>query len=438
MGKYHILTLGCQMNKNDSERIAGLLSALGLKETAKPAEADVLFVNTCSVRQTAEDRVYGIIRNWQKFRKNKPNLIIAVTGCMPGRDKDGKLREKLKGVDLFFPIIELPMLPAMLGRDEACLVSTCDNYWQFAPKRRQIFSAFVTIQNGCNNFCAYCVVPYARGREKNRPVKDILAEIKHAVANGAKEVTFLGQVVNNFRFQISDLRLLNKNNPYKQKDDFAALLWEVNQIAGIERVHFTAADPQYFNEYQIQALTLPHQVNYLHLPVQSGDNEILKKMNRKYTREQYLDIIKKIRQTKPDIAIGTDIIVGFCGETKKQFKNTVDLYKKCDFDIAYLAQYSERPGTMAAKMFKNDVAKAEKKRRWQVLQDLMEKIVLRKNQKYVGRTVSILVDNWEEGWCSGNSSEMKLVRFLGEEKMLGMIVEVKVEKAMEWVLRGAL
>lgn len=424
------------MNKNDSERIAGLLSSLGFKSVNKPEKAGLLIINTCSVRQASEDRVFGTIRNWQKLRKKNPNLIIAVTGCMPGRDKDGKLKKKLKGVDLFFPIRELPLLTVMLDRDVACYVSTSNDYWQFIPKREENSRAFITIQTGCNNFCSYCVVPYARGREKNRSVKDILKEIRSAVKNGSKEITLLGQVVNNFRLQISDLRLLNKKNLFKQEDDFAALLWEINQIPGEFRLHWTASDPQYFNQAQIQALTLPKQVNYLHLPVQSGDNGILKKMNRKYTREYYINLVKKIRKARPGIAIGADIIIGFCGETEEQFQNTVDLYKKCDFDIAYLAMYSERSGTLAAKKFKDDVPRTEKKRRWQVLQDLMEKITYQKNQKYIGKTVSVLVDNYKNGWCSGNFSEMKLVKFSSRKNLIGKIVKVKISQAQEWILRG--
>lgn len=428
------------MNKNDSERIVGLLYGLGLSEAKGPEEADVLFINTCSVRQHAEDRVYGIIRNWQKLRKKKSDLIIGVTGCLPGRDQDGKLRRKLKGVDLFFPISELPMLPARLRELDTEMFKTdfenLKEYWQLIPKRKQNFSAFITIQNGCNNFCTYCVVPYSRGREVNRRLREILEEVKEVLKKGGKEVILLGQVVNNYK--ISDRENISQNNPFKDKDDFATLLWEVNQFKGIERINWTAADPQYFNEYQIQALTLPKQVNYLHLPVQSGDNDVLKRMNRKYTREYYINLIKKIRKAKLGITIGTDIIVGFCGETKEQFNNSLDLYRQCDFDISYQAMYSERNSTVAAKMFKDDVPREEKKRRWQALQDLMEKTVLGKNQKYVGQTISVLVDRYEDGYCYGNSLEMKLVGFEGNNSLLGEIVEVEIEGAMEWILNGKL
>ncbi|MFA5061750.1 MAG: tRNA (N6-isopentenyl adenosine(37)-C2)-methylthiotransferase MiaB [Patescibacteria group bacterium] len=425
-GFYHITTFGCQMNKNDSERLSALLNSLGLQNTIRPEQADLLFINTCSVRQHAEDRVFGLVREWQKLRSAKPNLIIGVTGCMPGRDKDGKLKEKIPGADLFFGIEEMVMLPKWirgLNPDLIAPAKGLSDYLLINPVRENKAKAFITIATGCNNFCTYCVVPYARGREKNRPAKDILNEIKTAAVDGCKEVTLLGQTVNNY-----------KDGDY----DFVDLLEDVNKISGIERINWTAPDPQYFNDRQIEALKLPKQMNYLHLPAQSGDNEILRKMNRKYTREDYINLVKKIRAARPEIALGTDLIVGFCGETEEQFQNTLDLYKQCDFDISYHAMYSSRSGTAAAKAFKDDVLQEEKKRRWRAVQDLMEEIVYRKNQKYLNQTVSVLVDSCEEGVCSGNSSEMKLVQFPGNEDLIGQIIDVKITRPEMWVLRGVL
>lgn len=439
--RYHIITFGCQMNKNDSERAGAILTSLGMKKTSILEKADLVLVNTCSVRQAAEDRVSGVNKKILKLREKKPDLIFAVTGCMPGRDKDGQLRKKIPQADLFFPIIDLSRLPSWLKelRPEWFDINfeEVGEYWNIDPKRECTYKAFITIQIGCNNFCSYCVVPYARGREKNRPVAEILRETKEAIKNGAKEITLLGQVVNNYH--APDSENYNKKNPFFspiQKNDFAALLWEINQLPGEFRVFFTAPDPQFFDDYQIKALSLPKMMNYLHLPVQSGDNEILKKMNRKYTREYYIELIKKIRKQKPEITLGTDIIVGFCGESEKQFQNTVDLYKQCDFDIAYLAMYSERSGTVAAKAFKDDVKIIEKKRRWRVLQDLMEEIVLHKNQKYLGQVVEVLVDDYKDEVCTGKSNEMKTVQFLGNKKMVGQLVKVKINFVEKWVLRG--
>ncbi len=445
--KYHIVTFGCQMNKNDSERAGALLTSLGMKETTVLEKADLVLVNTCSVRQMAEDRTSGINRKILKLKNQKPELVFAVTGCMPGRDQDGRLRKKIPSADLFFPIIDLPRLPVWLRELRPgwfkINFEEVGEYWNIDPKRDLDYKASITIQIGCNNFCSYCVVPYARGREKNRPIKEILVEIKKAVKNGTKEITLLGQVVNNYR--APDPENYNKKNPFypplskteKLKySDFGALLWEINNIPGDFRIFYTAPDPQYFDDYQIKALSLPKMVNYLHLPVQAGDDEILKKMNRKYTREEFINLVKKIRAEVPGIAIGTDIIVGFCSENKKQFEQTVDLYKQCDFDIAYLAMYSQRSGTVAAKIYKDDVEITEKKRRWRVLQDLMEEIVLRKNQKYLGQTVEVLVDEFKDGVCTGNSNEMKMVQFLGNKKMIGQFVKVKINFAEKWILKG--
>lgn len=425
------------MNKNDSERIAGLLSVMGMERVEKAQDADIIIVNTCSVRQTAEERVFGLFENWKKYRQAKPHLITAITGCMAGRDKDGKIRKKLKEADLFFGIDELPKLPQWIADKwgEENLVGKVEDYLLVAPLRANKFQNFITIQTGCDNFCTYCVVPYARGRERNRAMGEILNEVRAAVESGAKEITLLGQVVNNYKLKIEDLRFKNDKNPFS--DDFAALLWEINQIPGEFRIHYTAPDPQYFNEHQIGSLALPKQVNFLHLPVQSGDNEILKKMNRKYTREQYLELIKKIRVARPDITLGTDIIVGFCGETDEQFANTMDLFKQCDFDISYHAMYSERTGTVAAKAFKDDVPHVVKKERWQMIQDYMEKRTLEKNQKYLDQTVRVLVDKCADGICSGNTDDLKFAQFLGTPDMVGKFVQIKITQAMAWVLRGS-
>ncbi len=436
---YHIITYGCQMNKNDSERMASLLEGLGFAPKDKPEEADLVVINTCSVRQTAEDRVYGLVDRLAKIKEKNPRFTLAVTGCMPGRDKDGNLRKKLPEVDFFFPTARLRELPKWLAEIYPETVNSPDSaedYLKLSPKRKTSRQAYVTIQTGCNYFCTYCVVPFARGLERNRPVKDILEEARGLVESGCLEVTLLGQTVNSFR--ASDPENFFKENPYH--DHFAALLWEINQIPGIERVHWTAPHPRHMTDEVIDALALPKQVNFLHLPVQSGDNEILRKMNRRYNAEEYLELIDKIKDKKPGIASGTDIIVGFSGETEEQFEKTVELYKKADFDISFHAMYSRRSGTAAYKAFPDDVPREEKRRRWRVLQDLMEEITLRKNQAFVGGTVEVLAEKAEEKGnktiISGNSREMKLVTFIGSQEDVGKLVRVKVEKAREWVLEG--
>jgi tRNA-2-methylthio-N6-dimethylallyladenosine synthase len=433
--KYHLITYGCQMNKSDSERVSTLLDRMGLEESSGESDADLILINSCSVRQSAEDRIFGKLKVFAERKKTNPKLIVGITGCLPGRDRDGKLRAKMPGADLFFPIKDLPQLPRWIAELNPALANSADldeDYLKIRPRYASEKQAYVTIQTGCNKFCTYCVVPFSRGLERNRPVTDIVEEIRGRAAKGTVEVTLLGQTVNSYR--ATDRSQFSPGNPYK--DDFAALLWEVNQVPGIERIHYTAPHPLHMTDEVIDALTLPKHVNYLHLPVQAGNNEVLRRMNRRYTREQFLDVIGKIRAKCPTIAIGTDIIVGFCGETAEQFEDTVSLYKAADFDISYTAVYSPRTGTAANKAFKDDVPLAEKKRRWMELQTLMEDTVLRKNQLFVGQTVEVLVDSYAHGVCSGNSREMKMTRFNSPEDMTGRTVKVEVKKAMEWMLSG--
>ena len=442
MSSYHITTFGCQMNKSDSERIKGLLNGIGMQEQSDHHRADVVVYNTCSVRQTAEDRVYGIVKQLKALKRENPKLIAVVTGCMAGRDTDGKIRARLSDVDLFFPIDEMIYLPKKLSElnqelfdPQIIELSEYEHYLKIKPSYASHVQSYIAISNGCNKFCTYCVVPYSRGRQKDRPLQDILIEVQNLADHGCLEITLLGQTVN--LYNPPDKEHFSKNNPFDHsKNGFASLMWELNQITGIQRIHFTAPHPQYMDDSTLDALCLPKLLNYLHLPVQSGSNEILKRMNRPYTREYYIETIQKLRSRKPDIALGTDIIVGFSGESEDDFAQTVDLYRTCDFDISYTAQYSVRSGTAAIRMYKDDVSKVEKKKRWHTMQHLMEETVLRKNQAYVGKNVEVLVDACEKGLCSGNSREMKRVLFRGNDSMIGTLQSVIVDRALEWVLYG--
>ena len=434
-GKYHLITFGCQMNKHDTERLAGVLSGMGLVETERENQADVIILNSCSVRQAAEDRIYGKVGHFAELRTNKPKLIVGVTGCMAGRDHDDKMRAKLPGADLFFPTRDMVMLPrwiAGLNPDLCDPADLGDDYLKLAPRYATSGQAFVTVQTGCNKFCTYCVVPYARGLENNRPAADILNEIHGLAARGVVEVSLLGQAVNSYR--APDRSSFSAANPYR--DDYAALLWEVNQIPGIRRIHWTGPHPVNMTDEVIDALCLPNQMNYLHLPVQAGNDEVLKRMNRRYTAAQYLEIVRKVRLIRPTISLATDIIVGFSGETTAQFEDTVSLYGAADFDIAYPAMYSVRSGTTAAKFMKDDVSREEKRRRWNVLQELMEGTTLHKNQIYAGQTVEVLADEWDGRTALGNSREMKRVRWASAADPRGQIVNVKVTKPLMWVLEG--
>ena len=436
--KYLIITFGCQMNKNDSERLGGILETLGATPAVDEAEADLILMNTCSVRQSAEERIYGKMEDFAKLKEKNPRLIIGITGCMAGRDHKREFLKKLPVVDLYFPTRDMVNLPRWIAELRPELANSSEletDYLKLKPLRVPSAQAFVTIQTGCNRFCAYCVVPYARGLEKNRPAKDILAEIRELAKSGVVEVTLLGQTVNSYR--ASDPETFSSDNPFS--DHFAALLWETNQIPGIVRIHWTAAHPASMTDQVIAALALPHQLNYLHLPVQSGCDEVLRRMNRKYTGQEFLATLRKIQAARPGIALGTDIIVGFPGETPEQFEETVALYRACDFDISYTAQYSPRSSTLAAKLYADDVPREEKRRRWDVLQALMEETALRKNQSCVDKVVNVLVEKIQDGSASGNSRELKLVVFPAlDQALLGKEVPVRIIEALTWQLKGEL
>jgi tRNA-2-methylthio-N6-dimethylallyladenosine synthase len=431
---YSITTYGCQMNKNDSERIAGLLDSLGFSSTENESTADLIVINTCSVRQSAENRVFGAQEKYLEYKKTKPEMIVAVTGCMPGRDKASSFKKQLPATDLYFPTPEMIHLPRWISELRPDLVNSDsleDDYLKIHPLRAPSVQAYVTIQTGCNKFCTYCVVPYARGLERNRPAKDILNECRELVAHGVIEITLLGQTVNSYK--AGDAETFSKENPYK--DHFAALLWEINQIEGLRRLHWTAAHPNSMTDEVIDALGLPKQVNYLHLPVQAGSNEVLRRMNRKYTREQYLEVIRKIKERRPQIALGSDIIVGFPGETREQFEETISLYKDVGYDISYNAQYSPRSGTLGVKLFADDISKEEKRDRWDDLQTLMEQTSLAKNQAMVGSTVEILVDRLDHGFAYGCTREMKLARLRATEAApISSLINAKVTEGKSWVL----
>ncbi len=338
MKKYFLKTYGCQMNVSDSERIVGWYQQKGWQEAKSIKEADEVVIVTCSVRQSAEDRVYGLINNLSKLKRQGNKLKIILTGCMM-RYPLKWLKDKMPQVDEFRRIDEFKVGGEKIVRESKV-------------------HAFVPIMEGCNQFCAYCVVPYARGREVSRPLKEIICEIKELSQRGYKEVTLLGQNVNAYGKDLAT------------KDNFAKLLRKIHQIGGIKKISFLTSNPWDLSDEIIEAMRLPKIDRYLHLPVQSGDDEILRKMNRPYKVKDYLKLIEKIRKKIPDIKIGTDIIVGFPGETKKQFKNTVDLCQKVGFVKAYVAMYSPRWGTAAFRL-KDSIPLQEKKRRWRILDDLI-------------------------------------------------------------------
>ena len=438
-GKYYILTLGCQMNKNDSERIKTILNNMDFFEVKNYKQADIYVINTCSVRKAAEDRVFGIIKNLREIKKKNKDFLVIITGCMPGRDKDLKEYKKFyeNVIDLYIPINEIYKISKLVKKHYKKVKYTLnyEDYLDLEATREEKFRAFVPIINGCNNFCSYCAVPYARGREKSRNFKAVMEEVIDLKERNYKEITLLGQNVNSFNpIDLNESK--SKDDPYSHP--FACLLWEVNKI-GIPRIYFTSSHPKDMSDEVIDALKLENMGNYIHLAIQSGSDDILEGMNRKYSVENYLDKINKIRKINPEIAIGTDVIVGFPGETEEDFQKTCDIYKKVKFDIAYPAIYSDRSGTVAFDMPENiKIDNITKKERRDALQKIMEDITLEKNKKYLNKNLSVLVDGRDGDYLKGNSKELKIVKFKGGDDLIGEIVNINIRKIQTWNLYGEL
>lgn len=346
MKKFFIQTFGCQMNISDSERVCATLQSKGYIRTEKVQEADLIIVNSCSVRESAENRVFGLMNNLSKTRKKSQKIIL--TGCMVGSAVGEHKRYPLRSLRKKLPMVdEFVESKNMIVNSSLCT-------------KNADLPAFIPISGGCNQFCSYCVVPFARGPEKSRPFKLIIDEIKKYVAVGHRNIFLLGQNVNTY------------GQDLERKKDFGGLLKEIHSLDNVEKISFMTSNPWGFTEAIIEAISLPKVDRYLHLPLQSGDNDILKRMNRPYSSGDYLCLVKKVRQKIPDIQIGTDIIVGFPGETEKNFKNTFDLCQKVGFVKAYVSCYSSRPGTVAAG-YDDDVPHKTKERRRKILDELINK-----------------------------------------------------------------
>ncbi|HHE76382.1 MAG TPA: tRNA (N6-isopentenyl adenosine(37)-C2)-methylthiotransferase MiaB, partial [Candidatus Parcubacteria bacterium] len=380
----------------------------------------LIVINMCSVRQSAVDRVHGQLNKIKKDKKKKPKVIL--TGCILEKDK---IKFK-KTADFVLPIKSLPNWPKIINKQkikETELTPT-KNYLDIEPKYKDKFSTFIPISNGCNNACTYCAVPYTRGPLVCRSHKKIIEEVKKVIKNGAKEIWLLGQNVNDYA------------SPSQPSIDFPELLKKINKIPGNFWIRFTSPNPADFNDKLINVISQSQKITpYLNLPVQSGDNEILKKMNRRYTVEQYKNLVKKLRKKIPDICLSTDIIVGFPSETKKQFENTKKLMKEIKFDMAYVAQYSPRPGTTAARM-KDNVPKEEKKKREKILTEVLKKTALENNKKYIKKTEKTLVLKEKGGFLIGKTIHFKTIKFKGDKKLIGKFVNVRITNALSWGLKG--
>lgn len=429
---FFIITIGCQMNKADSERISGLLKNRGFNLVSDSRIAQFVIINTCGVRQSAEDRVYGLVN---QIKLDNEGVKIVVTGCLSYR---ADVKRRLIGrVELFLPTNEIPQLPELLLESvayrpyfslEKMRQQLGEKYLQINADYQSSFSAYLPIGNGCNNFCSYCVVPYARGRETYRPAREIISEARSLIKAGYQEIVLIAQNVNSYQ---------------DKRYNFPKLLRRVSLIPGKFWLRFSSSHPKDLSDELINVIGSSNKIcRHLHLAVQSGDNKILRAMNRNYTVAHYRKLIEKVRAVKPGIAITTDVIVGFPGESKEQFNNTVSLFRDINFNLAYIAQYSPRPGTASAKLHDN-VLINEKKRRAQTLNDIVSERAQIYNSNYLGKKVEVLVDGRnKKGKYYGKSSDYITVVFVApvttSYDLIGKFVNIHVTAARPFGLEGKL
>ena len=432
--KLKILTYGCQMNVAESERIAGQLKKIGYALTDDVGAADLILINTCCVRETAEDKINGKIGEMKKYKIANPALIFGIVGCMAQKDGE-KILKRSPHVDFVLGTGQRGEILKIVENLESARKKFVDisnvsgevETEKISPIRGGKVSAFVPIMYGCNNFCTYCIVPYVRGRERSRKPDEIFSEIEEAIQNGFKEITLLGQNVNSYGKEFG------KN--------FAELLGEVDKISGIERLRFMTSHPKDLSDDLIYAMANGKNIcEHIHLPVQYGSNKILQKMNRVYTVEKYLELVKKIRAEIPEISLTTDLIVGFPGETDDDLKETLEFLEKVQFDMAFTFIYSERSGTPAVN-FPEKVDDETKHRRLDELMKLQNKISLEKNLKLQGKILEVLVEGeskTDKNIFTGRTRTNKLVLFPHKTEKIGDLVNVKINSVQTWILKGEL
>ncbi|MSQ22771.1 MAG: tRNA (N6-isopentenyl adenosine(37)-C2)-methylthiotransferase MiaB [Dehalococcoidia bacterium] len=418
---YYIWTIGCQMNKADSDRLESALVHLGLKPTQTPQQADVVVLNSCVVRQSAEDKVVGMLSSLKPLKQRDSGRVVALMGCMVGPKTDA-LQSKFPYVDVFMrpqqykPLLDL--LGNRMGVDaEGCLAT-------FAPARVSV-TAYIPIIHGCDKFCTFCIIPYRRGREVSRPIQDIVHETELLTARGVKEVTLLGQNVDSYGHDLPS------------SPDLADLLAATNAVDGLQRVRFLTSHPNDMSGRIIEAVaTLDKVCEHINLPFQAGDDHVLAAMRRGYTSDDYLRLVERIRATVPNVSLSTDLIVGFPGETEEAFQRSVGLLQEVQFDKVHVAAYSTRPGTIASRTQPDDVPHEEKKRRFAEIERLQEEILTTINARLQGATTEVLVEGREKGKWSGRNRNDKLVFFEDERELLGQLVNVRIEKTSPWSLQG--
>ncbi len=419
MLRYFIWTIGCQMNKAESQRIAGYLNSAGY-QACSFWKADLIVLNTCVVRQSAEDKILGTLGFVKGLKRRRPNLSILVTGCFVDSNIEG-LRRRFPQVDFFF---KPGAYSELTGWAQKQGISTVKQEVSF-PMPVPSPSAFVPIIQGCNNFCSYCIVPYRRGREVSRPLKEIICEVEELVKQGVKEVTVLGQNVDSYGHDLPE------------HPDLADLLTELNCVDKLARIRFLTNHPKDMHQKLIEAIASLNKVcEHLNLAVQSGDNDILKAMRRGYTVEQFRELVRTIRHFIPQISLSTDIIVGFPGETEEQFEHTFSLLREMRFDVVHVAAYSPRPGTIACRKYEDNVPSEAKRERLNKIERLQENIAAEINSTYQGKTVEVLVEGKKKGKWYGRTRSDKLVFYEDNVDQLGQLVRVRIDKASPWALQG--
>lgn len=442
--KYNIMTMGCQLNENDSEKLCGMLEKMGYSQTQDAKQADIVLFNTCCVRENAEDKLFGKLGELKRIKEEK-GIIIAIGGCMmQEKHITDKIKESYPFVDILFGTHTLQRFPEDLyqaiqqKRKQEDIIDIDGEIYEGLPiKRDSKIKASVTIMNGCNNFCSYCIVPYVRGRERSREPKAIIEEVKELAKQGYQEITLLGQNVNSY------LRIeKEKQIPFEEYEgvnSFATLLRTINKIEGIERIRFVSPHPKDFTNDVIEAIAQCKKVcKLIHLPLQSGNTKVLKEMNRKYSKEQYLTLVEKMKNTIPDLTLSTDIIVGFPGETDEEFEDTLDVVRKVKFEQVYMFIYSRRVGTPGDKM-QNQIPEEIKHQRFDKLKALVESQIKENNQKYVGTIQKVLVEGESKNnsdMLTGRTDSNKVVIFEGQKDLIGTIQDLKIISEHMWYLKG--
>lgn len=433
--RYHIWTAGCQMNVADSQRVASALEKLGYLPSPRAEVADVIVLNTCVVRQSAEDKAYGWLHTLRPLKARRPEVVINLMGCLVGIKGNPELRTAFPFVDVFSPPSDPgPLIEHLLMLDVVSpkLLETQHHHTLMdrdgvlpQSERGRLVSAYVPVIEGCSHACSFCVIPLRRGVEHSRPMDEVTSEVRCLAKQGVREVTLLGQIVDRYGKDLPD------------RPTLADLLREVHEIEEIDRIRFLTSHPNWLTDELIEAVAeLPKVCEHIEVPVQAGDDEILRRMKRGYSTEDYRLLIKQIRQRVPETSLATDIIVGFPGETTIQFRRTYQLLEELRFDVVHLARYSPRPGTVAARRMEDDLPQEEKMYRFRVLEELQAQIAGEINTGYVGRTVNVLVEEMHKDRWKGRTRTNKLVFFKSDDNLRGQIVPVRIEWAGPWSMRS--